>query len=154
MATYEILVKNETQGSSEGYESSFPDFEAPLSGGSTEKQTDSSSAGTLKTMAKVWAGTALVRQVFTWQLSLVGRNTGSTDLQQKINSALSIGGQALGIASAFAVGGPAAGAMATAAVGLSYLQQAEQYGWDKKWEGYALQEAYRRAGPSFNRSRV
>lgn len=146
---YEIIIKAEGEAS-EGYENSFP---AGTPSTSDKGGIDTGAKGIFKTMSKAWSGAAMVRQIFGWQLSLVGRDTGNTDLQQKIDAAMSIGGQAMGVAFAFGVGGPAAGAMAMAAVGLSYLQQIEQYNYNRRWEGYELAETRRRAGPSFNRSR-
>jgi|AGTN01.1.fsa_nt_gi hypothetical protein len=141
---YEIIIKGESGGKADGYESNFPE----------KKEED---GGTFKkvyqTFSQVWAGAALARSVFSWQLSLVGRDTGNSDLQQKINAAMTIGGQVLGIAGSFAFGGPIAGVMAVATTGLSYLRQYEQYNYDKMWEGYELAESRRRAGPSLNRSR-
>lgn len=158
MNNYKIELVNKTGEEADGYASSFPDKTA--SAESTAKPSKGAedsgkwkTPAALKTFAKVYAGTALARSVFRYEMSRVGVRTGNSDLQDKINYGLELAGQIGGVAGAFAIGGPAAGALALAAVGISYAQKYDQYNYNREWEGISLQQSRLRAGPSWNRSR-
>ena len=141
---YEIVIK--AQGGGEGYENTLPDN----SGGGAGTQ---GSADNLKAFAKVSAAGALALSAFKWQASLVGRNTGNSDLQQKIDASITLATQGIGIITAFAVGGPVGGALAIAATGLSYAKEIEANTYARRWDNIAIGEYRYRAGPSLNRSR-
>ncbi|MDR3216121.1 MAG: hypothetical protein LBT55_01730 [Clostridiaceae bacterium] len=105
-------------------------------------------------IAKVWSGAALLREGFGWGMAIVARDNGNSQKAEQYNAIMGIIGKGIAIGGAFAVGGPVAGIAAVAATALGYAKQYEQYDYDKKWEAIALNELRRRAGPSFNRSRL
>lgn len=142
---YEIIIK--ARGEGEGYDSTLPDN---IGGGESGTQATSDN---LKAFAKVGAATALAKSTFQWQASLVGRNTGNSDIQQKIDAGMTIAQQGIGIIAAFAVGGPVGGVLAIAATGLSYAKQSEANQYTRYWENIELGLLRYRAGPSLNRSR-
>lgn len=150
MANYTIDVNFKSE-EEDGYKSSFsaPKEDNPV-------DNDYSFGALLKgakTFAKAVPGASIVKQTFDWNISLIGRNTGSQDAQDKANAAMKIAGQAFGTAMAFAVGGPVAGLLSVASTALSYVFEAEQANYDKSIEGVGLQLKRERAGASFNRSR-
>lgn len=141
---YEIVIK--AQGG-DGYENTLPD----VGGGTPNTQGN---ADTLKAFAKVGAAGALAASTFKWGVSLIGRNTGNSDLQQKIDASITLATQGIGIISAFALGGPVGGVLAIAATGLSYAKQAEANAYKRRWENISLSQYRYRAGASLNRSRT
>jgi len=145
MATKELILKNETDAGS-GYSSII----APTGG----SKTQTSAFGTMKMFAKATAIPALAISTFKWQASLVGRNTGNSDLQQKIDAGMTIAGQVGMIAGGFAVGGLIGGMAAIAGVGLSYAKETEANMYNRKWENIGITQRQLRAGPSLNRSRT
>lgn len=147
MSTYEIIIKDGTASGGGGYENTLPD-EAENANNKTATDKDS-----LKMFAKKGAAVGLAISLFKWQASLVGRNTGNSDIQDKIDASITLATQGIGVIGAFAVGGPVAGAIALASVGISYARQAEANNYSKSWENIALGVSRLRAGPSFNRSR-
>ena len=103
---------------------------------------------------KVGVGT-VAADAFRWQASLVGRNTGSSLMQEKVNSMMSIAGASIGIATAFAAGGVVGGIAATAMVSMKLIKDVEQYNYETRWENIGLSLSRERLGSSaaVNRSR-
>lgn len=147
MAKYELLIKN--NGDGDGYSSAALGNDGNQSGGLTA----GGATNIYKSFAKAWNGIATVRQAASWHVSVVERDMGNDNVANKISAIGSIASQAGTIIGSFAVGGPIAGILAMATVGISYAKQAEQFNYESRWEGYAMQQSQMRAGPSFNRSR-
>ena len=80
---------------------------------------------------------------------------GSSLVQEKIDAAMSIATQGIGIATAFVAGGPVAGIAATAMAGMNLIKQVEQYNYNARWENIGLNLSRERLGSSaaVNRSR-
>lgn len=153
MAQYELILKNDTGGGTDGYSNNFPSGESKGSVGAEVAATDTGSANNpFKTFAKVWSGTALARQAFQMAANIAHRQMPSVT-KNKINFAYETAGTGIGIALAFGVGGPIGGLLAMGAVGLSYASKIEQYSYKKQEEEIGLSVARMRAGPSLNRSR-
>lgn len=146
---YEIIVKASDYGKAEGYEATFPDG----AGGGDKKSGTQLTTDNMQMFAKATAAVGLATSAFKWQASLIGRNTGNSDLQQKIDASMTVAQQGIGIITAFAVGGVLGGVLAVAAVGLSYAKQAESFYYERQGEDIELGVARYRAGPSLNRSR-
>lgn len=147
MANYEILVefKNGTGGGG----SQFAGVQASTGATSPLKETSNPS---FLELAKSLGAIALAKDVGGWVLDIVGRNSGSTDLQQRIQAVESVSTQLIAIGAATLIN-PLVGATVAAGTVLSYAKQAEQYQFEKRWENYALGEARLRAGAGYNRSR-
>lgn len=150
MANYTIDV-NFNSNEDDGYKSPFtvPKDDNPA-------DNDMSFGALLvgvKSFAKAIPGANLVKQTFDWQVSLIGRNTGSQIAQDKANAVMKIASQVGGTAMAFAVGGPVGGFLAMAGVALSYAREAEQTNYDRNIENINRSLLRERAGASFNRSR-
>lgn len=154
MAEYELILRNETNGNTDGYSNNFPSGESGGNVGAEVAATDTGSANNaFKTFAKVWSGTALARQAFQMAANIAHRQMPSVT-KNKINFAYETTATGIGIALAFGAGGPVGGLLAMGAVGLSYASKIEQYEYNKREEGVALNVARFRAGPSLNRSRT
>lgn len=108
----------------------------------------------MKGFAKAIPGASIIKQTFDWQVSLVGRYTGSEAAQQRANAGMTIAGQVGGIVMGFAAGGAVGGLLAIAATGLSYLKEIDQSNYDRKWENIDLRLQRERGGVSLNRSRA
>ena len=100
--------------------------------------------GVLGKATAMFAGIGLAKkvaemgsEVFRWKISLVGRDTGSQDAQDKANAAMSIYN---------ALKNPIDFAWTT-------FQQVEQSMYDRKIENINLRLLRERGGPSLNRSR-
>lgn len=104
--------------------------------------------------SKVVPAVAVAKQMFQWQTSLVGRYTGSSLAQQKTNAAMNMLGEVAGVGAAFATGGVVGAAAAAGAIAFSYITDAEQRLYEKRWENIGLVYARERAGASMNRSRL
>lgn len=150
MANYTIDVNfnsNEDDGYSSPFSTPKPDNPA---------DNDNSFGAMLlgvKSFAKAIPGANLIKQGFEWQVSLIGRNTGSQHAQDVANSVMKVVGQIGGTAMAFAAGGPVGGFLAMAGVALSYAREAEQTNYDRNVENINRRLLRERAGASFNRSR-
>lgn len=151
MANYTIDV-NFNQGEEDGYKSPFS---TPNDSNPADKD-DSFGALLMgvKSFAKAVPGANLIKQTFDWQVSVIGRNTGSQHAQEVANAAMKIAGQIGGTAMAFAAGGPVGGFLAMAGVALSYAREADQAVYDKNIENINRSLLRERAGASFNRSRT
>lgn len=115
----------------------------------------------IKGFAPVAAAASVAKDIFAWQISLVGRNTGNALVQQKINAGMQIAGQAIGVGGALiagiATGNPLLiiGAVAGAAkIGIGYAREQEQLNYERRWENIGIALATERAGASLNRSRM
>lgn len=149
MADYTINV-NFNDDTADGYKSQF----------SVEKGEEAGndfSFGEFVKGAKAFAqaipGASLVKQSFDWGISLIGRETGSQDAQEKANAVMKIIGQVGGTVMAFAAGGPVGGILAMASTALSYGREAEQKNYERSIENINLRLLRERGGPSLNRSR-
>lgn len=160
--SYEIIIRNETNGSSRG-----------KGGGSNGDGSDNSSDITngleglyktykqIKNIAPVASALSVAKDIFSWQISLVGRNMGNSLVQKKIDLSMQIANQTLssvgmlvgGIATLnpVMIFGAISGAISTA---IDYAKEAEQISYEKRWESISLGLARERAGASLNRSRV
>lgn len=150
MANYTIDV-NFNNGEDDGYHS-------PFSAPKTDDPVDNNDGfGAMllgvRSFAKAIPGANLIKQGFDWQVSLIGRNTGSQVAQDKANAVMKIVGQVGGTAMAFAAGGPVGGFLAMAGIALSYAREAEQTNYDRNMENINRTLLRERAGASFNRSR-
>ena len=161
--SYEIIIRNETAGSSSG------------SGGGSHGDggSDSSSDITngleglyktykqIKNIAPVASALSVAKDIFSWQISLVGRNMGNSLVQKKIDLSMQIANQPLSTVGMLVGGiatlnpvmifGAISGAISTA---IDYAKEAEQISYEKRWESISLGLARERAGASLNRSRV
>lgn len=144
MSRYELVVS---------FDEMRQEQERPRLAGEEQQAPQQKEAESTKRMAGGIGAVMLARNAIVWHMDIVGRNKGSTDIKQKIESISSLGGQLLSVGIAFGIS-PVMGAVATAGVALNYLKQMEQYNYEQRWERYALGEARLRAGASYNRSRV
>jgi len=103
---------------------------------------------------KVVVGT-VVAETVQWQVSLIGRNQGSSLMQEKINAGIQIATTVGAIGIAFAKGGVFAGTAALAGVGIKLAKDVEQYQYNARWENIGLSLSRERLGSSaaVNRSR-
>lgn len=160
--SYEIIIRNETKGSSSG-----------SGGGSNGDGSDSSSDITngleglyktykqIKNIAPVASALSVAKDFFSWQISLVGRNMGNSLVQKKIDLSMQIANQTLSTVGMLVgriatlnpvmIFGAILGAISTA---IDYAKEAEQISYEKRWESISLGLARERAGASLNRSRV
>lgn len=94
-------------------------------------------------------------QAVQWQISLIGRNQGSSLMQEKINAGMQIGAMAAGVGAAAITGGPVGAAAAVSAIGLKLIKDQEQYAYNARWENINLALSRERLGTSaaMNRSR-
>ena len=161
--SYEIIIRNETDGSSSG------------SGGGSHGDGGSDSARDItngleglyktykqiKNIAPVASALSVAKDIFSWQISLVGRNMGNSLVQKKIDLSMQIANQTLSTVGMLVGGiatlnpvmifGAISGAISTA---IDYAKEAEQISYEKRWESISLGLARERAGASLNRSRV
>lgn len=161
--SYEIIIRNETDGSSSG------------SGGGSHGDGGSDSASNItngleglyktykqiKNIAPVASALSVAKDIFSWQISLVGRNMGNSLVQKKIDLSMQIANQTLSTVGMLVGGiatlnpvmifGAISGAISTA---IDYTKEAEQISYEKRWESISLGLARERAGASLNRSRV
>ena len=161
--SYEIIIRNETNGSSSG------------SGGGSHGDGGSDSASDItngleglyktykqiKNIAPVASALSVAKDIFSWQISLVGRNMGNSLVQKKIDLSMQIANQTLSTVGMLVGGiatlnpvmifGAISGAISTA---IDYAKEAEQISYEKRWESISLGLARERAGASLNRSRV
>lgn len=93
--------------------------------------------------------------VAKWQVSLVGRNMGSSLAQEKIDAGIQIGTTIATLAYATATGGPLAGLAVASAVGIKMMKDVEQYNYNARWENIELNLSRERLGTNaaINRSR-
>ena len=161
--SYEIIIRNETAASSsasgggshgDGGSDSSSDITNGLEGlYKTYKQ--------IKNIAPVASALSVAKDIFSWQISLVGRNMGNSLVQKKIDLSMQIANQTLSTVGMLVGGiatlnpvmifGAISGAISTA---IDYAKEAEQISYEKRWESISLGLARERAGASLNRSRV
>jgi hypothetical protein len=103
----------------------------------------------------------VVKAAISYARSHVNMYTGSQDLQDKINFAFELAGDAGTIAggaiagSAFGPVGAAVGAIGGAiTVGIKYAQRGAEYSYNRSWDSVNTGVQQGRAGPSFNKSRI
>lgn len=161
--SYEIIIRNETDGSSSG------------SGGGSHGDGGADSASDItngleglyktykqiKNIAPVASALSVAKDIFSWQISLVGRNMGNSLVQKKIDLSMQIANQTLSTVGMLVGGiatlnpvmifGAISGAISTA---IDYAKEAEQISYEKRWESISLGLARERASASLNRSRV
>lgn len=161
--SYEIIIRNETNSSSSG------------SGGGSNGDGGSGSSSDItngleglyktykqiKNIAPVASALSVAKDIFSWQISLVGRNMGNSLVQKKIDLSMQIANQTLSTVGMLVGGiatlnpvmifGAISGAISTA---IDYAKEAEQISYEKRWESISLGLVRERAGASLNRSRV
>lgn len=139
---------------SDGYQSPYSAPAPTQPSGSTGVANAAGLVSNLKAFSKVVPAASLIKRTFSYNVSLVGRYTGSQDAQEKANAAMSIVQQVGGVTGAFAIGGLAAGLLSLGSVGLGYLFEAGQREYERNWENISLMLSRERAGASYNRSRL
>lgn len=109
---------------------------------------------TQKFFKTVIVGTVVVGTA-KWQASLVGRNMGSSLVQEKIDAGLQIATTVGGFVAAAATGNYVAAAAIAVGTGLNMIKQVEQYNYNARWENINLSLSRERLGSSaaINRSR-
>ena len=159
--SYEIIIRNETASSGSGggsHGDGGSDSESDITNGleglyKTYKQ--------IKNIAPVASALSVAKDIFSWQISLVGRNMGNSLVQKKIDLSMQIANQTLSTVGMLVGGiatlnpvmifGAISGAISTA---IDYAKEAEQISYEKRWESISLGLARERASASLNRSRV
>ena len=109
---------------------------------------------TQKFFKTVVVGTVLVGTA-KWQASLVGRNMGSSLVQDKINAGLQIATTVGAFTAAVATQNYVAAAAIAVGTGMNMIKQTEQYNYEAKWEniGNALSRERLGSSAAINRSR-
>ena len=120
-----------------------------------EDKLATSTSQDIRTFFKKAGVAAVGAATFKWQLSLVGRNVGSSLVQEKIDAGMQLASMAIGVGTAFAVGGVLGGVAAMSMVGLNLIKDVEQYQYNANWENIGLSLSRERLGSSaaINRSR-
>ncbi len=164
MAEYKITVdfKDSSGGGSnkeKGYQSVFSEQAPTASLGGTGNAGDGESGFNhfvqgVKAFANAIPAAQIVKSEFQWQVSLIGRYSGSQQAQDIANASMKIAGQVGGIAMAFATGNYVAGGLMTIGTLFGYAREAEENTYQRKWENIGNTIGRERAGASFNRSRT
>lgn len=170
--SYEIIIR--TTKSKSG--SSSPSDQAAAGSGSNGGKNGPGASGTpedtnwlgdvygaykaIKGFAPAAAAISVGKNIFNWQIGLVGRNMGNSLVQEKINYGMSVATQVLSSAGMFGLGlatGNPIMMVAGVASGINsiinYAKENEQFNYDRGMENVSRQLLMERAGPSFNRSR-
>lgn len=166
--SYEIIIREVSGGSGSGA-SSGNGSSAPSNSGGSGKGTPSDTGWlndiygaykAIKGFAPVAAATSVAKHIFQWQIGLVGRNTGNSLVQEKINYGMQLAGQIGSSVGVFglgaALGNPLmmiAGVTSGINTLINYAQQREQFNYERNMENVSRALLMERAGPSFNRSR-
>lgn len=163
--SYEIIIRNETNGSSSG-SGGGSNGDSSGGGGSSSDITNGleglyKTYKQIKNIAPVASALSVAKDIFSWQISLVGRNMGNSLVQKKIDLSMQIANQTLSTVGMLVGGiatlnpvmifGAISGAISTA---IDYAKEAEQISYEKRWESVSLGLVRERAGASLNRSRV
>lgn len=161
MADYKITIDFNTPDANKkekGYQSVFSEWADDIKQGvNSINGGDSPFNQTVKgiqMLSTVIPGAQIIKSSFDYQVTLIGRYTGSTHAQDIANASMKIAGQVGGIALAFATGNYVAGALMTAGAVLGYAREAEASRYERKWENIGNAIGRERAGASFNRSRT
>lgn len=159
--SYEIIIRDETASSGSGggsHGDGGADSASDITNGleglyKTYKQ--------IKNIAPVASALSIAKDIFSWQISLVGRNMGNSLVQKKIDLSMQIANQTLSTVGMLVGGiatlnpvmifGAISGAISTA---IDYAKEAEQISYEKRWESISLGLARERASASLNRSRI
>ena len=169
--SYEIIIREVSGGNGTGSgASSGNGSSAPSDSGGSGKGTPSDTGWlndiygaykAIKGFAPVAAATSVAKHIFQWQVGLVGRNTGNSLVQEKINYGMQLAGQigssVGGVGLGAALGNPLmmiAGVTSGINTLINYAQQREQFNYERTWESRELVYARERAGMSYNRSRT
>lgn len=169
--SYEIIIREVSGGNGTGSgASSGNGSSAPSNSGGSGKGTPSDTGWlndiygaykAIKGFAPVAAATSVAKHIFQWQVGLVGRNTGNSLVQEKINYGMQLAGQIGSSVGVFglgaALGNPLmmiAGMTSGINTLINYAQQREQFNYERTWESRELVYARERAGMSYNRSRT
>lgn len=169
--SYEIIIREVSGGNGTGSgASSGNGSSAPSNSGGSGKGTPSDTGWlndiygaykAIKGFAPVAAATSVTKHIFQWQIGLVGRNTGNSLVQEKINYGMQLAGQIGSSVGVFglgaALGNPLmmiAGVTSGINTLINYAQQREQFNYERTWESRELVYARERAGMSYNRSRT
>lgn len=122
------------------------------SGGGSSEMTNSPSKF-IKTVAKAYANTNMIRVAAHTGISLVSTYTGNQQLQNRIETSVGLAEQAISTAIMFGIS-PVAGAvtLGTQLIGLAgeVVQNQNQ----RSIQRMEVQQIRERSGPSFNRSRT
>ena len=170
--SYEIIIREASGsgGTGSGTPSGGGGTPAPSDSGGSGKGTPSNTGWlndiygaykTIKGFAPIAAATSMAKNIFQWQIGLVGRNTGNSLVQEKINYGMQLAGQIGSSVGMFglgaALGNPLmmiAGVTSGINTLINYAQQREQFNYERTWESRELVYARERAGMSYNRSRT
>ena len=160
--SYEIIIREVSggNGTGSGTPSGGGGTPAPSDSGGSGKGTPSDT-GWLNGFAPIAEATSVAKNIFHWQIGLVGRNTGNSLVQEKINYSMQLAGQISSSVGMFglgaALGNPLmmiAGVTSGINTLIGYAQQREQFNYERTWESRELVYARERAGMSYNRSRT
>lgn len=169
--SYEIIIREVSGGNGTGSgASSGNGSSAPSNSGGSGKGTPSDTGwlndiyGAYKAIAGFApiAGAASVAiNYFQWQIGLVGRDTGNTLTQERINYSMRLAGEVVSSAGMFALGVATAnpllmiaGFVSGANTAINYSKERDEFYYNRTWEYRALNYARERAGMSYNRSRT
>lgn len=165
---YEIIIKSISGGGSGG---SSGGGNNDVGGGNDKNAGSAQDMGwlgdafsaykTITGFAPVAAGIGIGKQLVSWRVGVIGRDTGNSLYQEKINFGLQVAGQALSagglIFGGLATGNPLmllGGVTSAISTSISYMRQAEQFNYERSIENVSRALLMERAGPSFNRSRT
>lgn len=172
--SYEIIIREVSGGAKSGAPSEGSAAQTvpsmPSGGGGNGKGTPSDTGWlndiygaykAIKGFAPVAAAGSVAKNIFQWQIGLVGRNTGNALVQEKINYGMQLAGQTLSsvgmVGLGAALGNPLmiiAGMTSGINTLIGYAKQQEQFNYEHTWESRELVYVRERAGMSYNRSRL
>lgn len=149
MARYEIVLKNQTDGATS------PSEIVPKA---TKKATqDTESGATIKETAQqlssVIGKVGTVLAVANTTKNIVLRNMGNSDITERVNASIDVASSLAQSGIAFAIN-PLMGLASVSMQALNYINQVDQYNYNKTWESIELQQKRTELGSSFNRSRT
>ena len=139
---YELIIQTGSS-SDEGNNSS---------GGGTPEMTNSPSKF-VKTVAKAYANTNMIRVAAHTGISLVSTYTGNQQLQNRIETSVGLAEQAISTAIMFGIS-PVAGAVSLGTQLIGLAGEVVQNQNQRNIQRMEVQQIRERSGPSFNRSRT
>lgn len=127
---------------------------AQQSTGQSEDGAGAKSQNSLvKTLSKAWSSTALIRSGADATAQIVTRNMGNSVVQSKYSAISSMVSKGVNVGLAFAIN-PLVGFTSLLTTVTSYVVDANQRDFDRRWEREQLNATRERAGMSFNSSRT
>lgn len=148
MARYQIVLKNQTDG--EVTSEVIPKATSEMA--PQEAESGSSVKSVAKQLSSVIGKVGTVLAVANTAKNIVLRNVGNTDITDRVNASIDIASNIVQTGIAFAIN-PSLGIASVSMQALNYINQVEQYNYNKTWEAIELQQKRTELGSSFNRSR-